>query len=571
MEHLNKQKDFWNIRNTILVFSLLITLVPFLGMGWLLNEMKQTAVTEKSEQRLRHTSTIIKREIALWLKERNYDLYVFSNSFVISENYGKSLAVGKTDNPTKENQGPFFARMIETYLSSVQKQFENYSKLAIFDPSGEVVASSSGSGSHVLKLPDDYKEQIEKNTYFHSDIYFPSSVGFPCILLGSPLYSDQFEKYVGILVMEVKLKGVAEILDSALDDVPWESRPDAVLYNLNSGQIFLSTEKKEANSEQGFYGKNLKNSGQNRGLKEFVNHKGEKVVGVLASQESLRWGIIVAENYDDLFSRVILSRNRNLLIVGLLGVIIGCCAYVLARKIIRPLQSLTNGAQRVADGDLDVLLPIEKNDELGLATHVFNDMVAELKQNQQELEQLATTDSLTGLANRKHVMEGLSNLHEHYKRYSTVFSILMIDIDHFKKINDTYGHQIGDSVLSEVGRILEKSIRSIDIAGRYGGEEFLVLLSESAEDEAIQAAERIRNEVAEATFHTENGSVAVTVSIGLATIDGVDGGEKSLVKRADDALYLAKSRGRDQCVFLPEGGKNKKGGNLITLQRTAEK
>ncbi len=177
---------------------------------------------------------------------------------------------------------------------------------------------------------------------------------------------------------------------------------------------------------------------------------------------------------------------------------------------------------------------------------VFNDMVVQLRKNQNELKLLATMDPLTGLSNRKHLMDTLALHSERYSRHQTPFSILMADLDHFKEVNDTYGHLAGDAVLKRIGTILLEMLRSIDTAGRYGGEEFLIILDNTGMEEARQTAERIRTAVEESKITAATHTIQVTVSIGVATINSsmtmnIDG----LIDLADKALYTAKQQGRN--------------------------
>jgi diguanylate cyclase (GGDEF)-like protein len=206
----------------------------------------------------------------------------------------------------------------------------------------------------------------------------------------------------------------------------------------------------------------------------------------------------------------------------------------------------------VADGDLDVRLPVRRNDEIGFATTVFNEMVANLKLSQTKLEQLATTDPLTGLNNRKRVMSILGDHYKYYRRYKTEFSVLMLDVDHFKDVNDTYGHQAGDMVLKQVAELFNENLRNVDSAGRYGGEEFLVILAESGGDESIQAAERIRKAVANHVVIYEDQEIQVRISVGIGQIHKQDGDEQQILRRADMALYRAKNQGRNRVVYLAD-------------------
>jgi diguanylate cyclase (GGDEF)-like protein len=165
-----------------------------------------------------------------------------------------------------------------------------------------------------------------------------------------------------------------------------------------------------------------------------------------------------------------------------------------------------------------------------------------------ETERLATTDGLTGLLNHR-VFQ--SRLDEHVAaavRYSKKLSFLLTDVDHFKKVNDTYGHPAGDEVLRGVARILAREARSTDLVARYGGEEFAIVMPETDAAGALVIAERIREKVAACVFSTGAGDLRATISIGIATIPDDAQAKARLVELADAALYRAKRGGRNRSV-----------------------
>jgi diguanylate cyclase (GGDEF)-like protein/PAS domain S-box-containing protein len=169
------------------------------------------------------------------------------------------------------------------------------------------------------------------------------------------------------------------------------------------------------------------------------------------------------------------------------------------------------------------------------------------KKAQKELEKMATTDSLTGLANRGHFMTLAAAEIQRTLRYSRPLSILMIDADRFKNINDIHGHDMGDKVLQALGATLASVLRSTDTAGRIGGEEFALMLPETALPAAMALAERLRQTVEQKSIPMSGGPpVSFTVSIGVAALTDPSQGVDDLLKRADQALYQAKSSGRNR-------------------------
>jgi diguanylate cyclase (GGDEF)-like protein len=165
----------------------------------------------------------------------------------------------------------------------------------------------------------------------------------------------------------------------------------------------------------------------------------------------------------------------------------------------------------------------------------------------QKLEQAAYTDALTGLYNRRHFMELAMMQFERAKRENTNCHVMMLDLDFFKNVNDTYGHLAGDAVLRNVSVCIKESVRSYDLVARYGGEEFVVMISDSDEETAMRLAERIRAYVENNPCRYEEHSLPITFSIGVASCAEADSFE-TLLRYADDALYIAKRNGKNRVV-----------------------
>jgi len=166
-------------------------------------------------------------------------------------------------------------------------------------------------------------------------------------------------------------------------------------------------------------------------------------------------------------------------------------------------------------------------------------------------EYLAATDVLTGLANRRVLFERLDSELARSRRHGTPLSLVLIDLDHFKRINDTYGHAAGDTVLRNVGAMLAASVRAVDIAGRYGGEELCILLPQTALQGALSFAESIRATLAALTHDVGGAAITATASLGVASTETGDCEAGELFSKADGALYAAKHGGRNRVVAMP--------------------
>jgi diguanylate cyclase (GGDEF)-like protein len=169
-----------------------------------------------------------------------------------------------------------------------------------------------------------------------------------------------------------------------------------------------------------------------------------------------------------------------------------------------------------------------------------------------KMETMATTDGLTGLTNHRTFQQKFADLLDRADRHGYRVAMLLCDVDHFKKVNDNYGHPVGDEVLRRVAKVLQDVPRKIDVPARYGGEEFAVLLDNVSAEQARAVAERIRIEVSKIVVETEKGPLQVTESIGVALFPD-DGRDRAvLIERADLALYHAKHTGRNRVVSYQE-------------------
>jgi len=167
-----------------------------------------------------------------------------------------------------------------------------------------------------------------------------------------------------------------------------------------------------------------------------------------------------------------------------------------------------------------------------------------------QLEKISRTDKLTQLNNRGYWEECLSQEFSRFKRYNTTCSVVMFDIDHFKKVNDTFGHQAGDEVIRQVAKILTNNLRKTDIAGRYGGEEFGVILGNTNDESSLIFCERVREEIEALEVIHDKKSIKFTVSLGVSQAMDTTKTYQEWLEQADQSLYVCKENGRNQsCIF----------------------
>lgn len=288
------------------------------------------------------------------------------------------------------------------------------------------------------------------------------------------------------------------------------------------------------------------------------------------SGTALSWSIAVRQPLETALQPARLLLYKLLFLGVFAAVVFALVGYYLALYLSRPIEQLVRSARQVQNNQPGAHFPLQhpvreiaqlgqsidamtqsllgKERELQEANASLEATVAQrtaaLMQANAELLSLATHDALTGVYNRRRFDEKLTEYSLLSRRTGRPFALLLIDADHFKRINDTHGHAVGDDVLQQLAQLIQTNLRTTDFVARYGGEEFAVLLPEIAQPDTPEVvAEKIRSAVADANFP---GIGQVTVSIGVGLADPADNSQTALIKRADQQLYQAKAAGRNQ-------------------------
>lgn len=236
----------------------------------------------------------------------------------------------------------------------------------------------------------------------------------------------------------------------------------------------------------------------------------------------------------------------------------------LARGVIRPLSRIIRGVEAMGKGHLETRIDVDQGDVFLPLVYGINKMARDVQLTQADLEQRieaatlelreakvkaeleARIDPLTGLCNRRAFMERASDEMRRARRYNKPLSLAMIDLDHFKAINDRWGHAIGDQVLTAFAGILKNHMRGVDVVARVGGEEFVMLMTETSFEDAMQVAERIRKDIKANSLQIDNTELSWTASLGVTAVNADEDSVGNALVRADRALYLAKQNGRDR-------------------------
>jgi diguanylate cyclase (GGDEF)-like protein len=532
-----------SIRSRILLFAVLATLVPSIATAWLAYTHLQQSLTDKVTQEVSGASKQSAHAVAQWLKDRVYDLRVFASSYVVTENLEEMGRSGSA--------APRLQARLNEYLASVRERFGDYVELMVVDPQGRVLATS-GRQVRPVKMPPHWTDDLSSENSSFGDPYRDEALGATLVVAAVPIHVPS-TRFLGALVAKISLGSVDQIFQQYAPE--------------DSGRIFLIT----TDTSAGFLGTIVTGrgagtrlltrsfeqlAGVDGGIARYASFDGERVLGSLYRDPEVRWGVVAETPATVAFRQVTRLRRLMVLLPAALLAGIGLIGYFLGLLIVRPVDRLAKGAAKVAAGNLEVDLPVISAGEVGYLTQVFNHMVVRLREGREaldaanetlrrkneELERVSVTDGLTGLYNRRRLMEVLSDETRRSQRLKHTFAALMVDVDHFKKYNDTFGHLEGDAVLTRVATMLREATREVDFVARYGGEEFLVMLPETAMPEAQEIAERIRSRIAEASFTGRR----ITVSIGVAEFPLHGQTPEQVIAAADEALYEAKREGRDK-------------------------
>jgi len=267
-----------------------------------------------------------------------------------------------------------------------------------------------------------------------------------------------------------------------------------------------------------------------------------------------KWILISEQDTDEAFSQVNQLDYIYIVIALITFAAILLTAIYASRGLTEPISKLVQSIDNISQGHLGIRVEgVHSRDEIGYLAGTFNEMAEKLQsahkkleEKNRQLERSSNRDSLTYLFNRRYVKEFIENEINLVERYQLKFSCLMLDLDYFKKINDSFGHLFGDFVLCELARLLKDSVRRVDIVGRYGGEEFIIVLPQTDMQGAIKVADKILSKVSQHTFSDPNYTAQLTVSIGVAEYVPEMKSFENFVGSADQALYKAKEGGRNK-------------------------
>jgi diguanylate cyclase (GGDEF)-like protein len=453
--------------------------------------------------------------------------------------------------------------------------FPDYSWLAFVSPQGVILAASDGfREGEIVAAESWFLKGLQGPTIDEAPDYSAlgealnkgADVVVPFVKFAFPVYNYD-NQLAGVLVAAVHWREIEEIRNAM------ERAGDRIVIVTRSGEVlFGSRELRER------YPSDQIDVLRRRKHGVFVDDSAvEQTLSGYAAMDGHRdypgmgWGVITRRKTEVAFAP---SRQMFWTIVGI-GTIVAILGIffsgMIANRVSRPIYQLAKAADRIGRENGASSLPRLRGSaevihlsaslrslllRIGFVERLTQAAEAKAAEDARKLEsdiaslrKLAETDPLTNLLNRRAFLDAAADAMRYFQRYSRPIAMLILDIDHFKLVNDKYGHAAGDAVIRRVGELIAQTLRETDKVARFGGEEFVVLLREVNQQEAHDLAERIRLIIAEARTAFDGREIGITASIGCASITAHDRDIEELIERADRALYAAKAAGRN-CVQL---------------------
>jgi diguanylate cyclase (GGDEF)-like protein len=547
------RRPFRSLPSRIIVSVFAAALVTLLAVTWTSTGSVESVLRGKMDQRFHAILRSTGERLSLWYSQRELDLETFANSSTMVEGM-RGLRDGGPSAAAREG--------VSKYLSYVLDSFSQYETLFVLSPEGEVVL--------LVGEPFDLTEALRRRlaAVSRSRIGDMNEVGGQRFQLGSAPIRAGPRGPVASLHALVRIGALQEVLRH--DDLV---RGGVYVVGAD-GEVLLRSPGAPPLER---HARPLPARDAPLTMDEYDQEGGSHVVGSAVRFPRYDWTIVVEQAYEEAFvPNVAIIREvlgLNLAIV----VVFGLIAYQMARSIARPIRALSDAAVRIGRGEQDVVIQgLDSDDEIGVLTSTFNEMSSRLQANQRKLDeqrleienansrlvaqnqelqrmnevfhQLSITDELTRLHNHRFFRDHLPLEIKRSERTNEPLCLILIDIDDFKRLNDRFGHAVGDAVLRKMAEVMTVSTRDMDLLARYGGEEFALLASQTPLKGAVALAEKIRSAISRARFSVVDcegpKEIQITVSMGVSEYLG---DQKVFFNEADRALYRAKSSGKD-CV-----------------------
>jgi diguanylate cyclase (GGDEF)-like protein len=548
---LRKVRESFSAKIILLVASSVI-LTSFV-VGLATTHSMGNFLTERMKDRFPSTLTTTTTRLRLWHERQRADLVRVAAADDLRTLLARLEAAGA------EGRAPILAAM-EKHLDAAATSCPSFEDLLLISPDGTLIASLDGASSE--DVDDAWMELGERGFEPGMSRPVPDARGFHQWVFTT--VGDEGAGPTRRTWMAGRVN--VALLGSLLREV--KIGPNGDIFLLDGQGRFLTAPRLSADAVVGTQAMQVptRQSGpvivERRG-----NYRGRSVFHSKVHLEELGWWLVYEEDYDMAMAPVIEAQRRIWVSVLVVGAIAILAALRIAQSILRPVRGLALGARRINEGLVGVKIPRGANDEIGMMIETFNEMAMRITLSQAELqyknkmlnsqndrlqdmnvrlEELSVTDGLTGLFNHRHFWNLLNTELTRVNLHQGHLALVLLDLDDFKKVNDKFGHSVGDMLLQTVARVIGETVRDTDIVARYGGEEFAVLLPDTDDSGVQQVAEKIRASVEAVRFNVPDTDITlkVTVSIGVSVFRG---NRREFFNAADRALYKSKAAGKN-CV-----------------------
>jgi diguanylate cyclase (GGDEF)-like protein len=533
-------------------------LVTSIVVGLVTIRSTKRFLSAKTSEKFPSVLNTVKSNVKVFYERQFNDLVRLSQSRVFVENLDVHLY-----SPAGEAPNTTGAAELHKYLAIVHNKFPIYEDLIVMTADGEIVASTSSALDQDVDFVLANLDQLDGAARISPAVITPDASQVLQWLI-VPVREKERDGRDVLMVARIDLRQLVFLLEEISLGKGGE------LYILDETGKYLTQPRFTDKPMLGVRGMQVPTRDPGAiTVKRRNSYGGRSVFSSIAHLDETGWWLAYEEDYKTALAPVLNTETRIWVAVLFIGTIFVLVALKIVQSMMRPVHALKLGAERINEGLVGVNIPRGSIDEIGLLIDTFNEMAktitlskAELQyknkmlntQNDQlqelneKLEELSVTDGLTGLFNHRHFWNILNTELTRVNLYQGDLALLLIDIDDFKRVNDQFGHAVGDLLLQSISRVMKETVRETDIVARYGGEEFAILLPDTDKRGVENVSEKLRGNVESMRFKVPETDITISVTISLG-VSVFKGNRREFFNAADRALYLSKSEGKNRVNY----------------------
>jgi diguanylate cyclase (GGDEF)-like protein len=512
---------------------------------------------EKTSEKFPSILNTSRSKVKIFYERQFNDLVRLSQAQTFSTNLG--LLINQMNTGTPDTT---VAEDLNKYLAIVHKKFPVYDELIVATRSGTVVTATHVSAvSEVNSMSDIFGELHDEAWLSPPRTEKDRRAVYQWLFIPIGVKGEDGNAF---MIAKIDLSVIGHIFN----DVRMGKGGD--LYLMDSHGKYLTQPRFTETNLIGQTAMQVPTRDDGKmEIEERSSYDKRKVFSSIAQLEDTGWWVAYEEDYETAMEPVLDIQAKIWVFVIFIGVAFILAALKIVHSMMKPVLALKLGAERINDGLVGVQIPRGSNDEIGMMIDTFNEMAKtitlskaelqyknkilnsqndQLQEMNQKLEELSITDGLTGLFNHRHFWNILNTELTRVNLYQGELALLLIDLDDFKRVNDQFGHSVGDLLLQQVAHTLKDTVRDTDIAARYGGEEFAILLPDTDKKGVEAVSEKMRQNVEKLRFKVPETDIttSVTISVGVSVFKG---NRREFFNAADQALYISKSEGKNRVHY----------------------